>query len=71
MNTNTKVSALKSEGFSKTDFIEQTLAITAENRVMSASWRHLLNMVYPNSNQIKKITKQKTKKLSLDLQDFK
>ena len=51
MNTNIKVSALKSEDFSKTNFIEQTLAITAENGVMSASWRQLIIMVSPNSNQ--------------------
>ena len=47
------------------NFIEQTLAIAAENRVMSATWRHLLNMVSPNSNQkceYKHLQKQNRKK---------
>ena len=73
MNTNTKVSALKSEDFSKTNFIEQTLAITAENGVMSASWRQLVNMVSPHSNQkckYKHLQKQNRKILSLDLPYF-
>ena len=55
------------------NLIEQTLAITAENRVMSASWRQLLNMVSPNLNQkckYKHLQKQNRKKLSLDLPYF-